>query len=178
MTHPNQRVIGPWHWKRGSKSARDVAAENPVGTISATSSCPFVYKIIESKAVPQGGGMFEILLTVEPADLEESARFLKWDWSSKADREDQARWIASELQQKSWYSGVPANEKLFCEAHQKMMPAHGGDRYYNNLVCYRCVEQIEKAISQKKISDPPGWVRQSAHGFSLVNQIDYFERGG
>jgi len=32
MTHVNQRIIGPWHWKRGSKASSDVAAENPVET--------------------------------------------------------------------------------------------------------------------------------------------------
>lgn len=178
MTHVNQRTIGPWHWKRGSKSRTDVAAENPVGSISAVSSCPFVYKIVESNATPKGGGLFEIMLTVEPASPEEAGAFLKWDWSKNADREDQARWTASELRQKSWYSGIPADAKIFCEAHQKLMRAHGANHYDNRLVCDQCVEQIEGAIARNEITDPQVWITQRAEVFTLVNKVDDIEARG
>lgn len=178
MAHINQRTLGPWHWKRGSKAASDVAAENPVGTIAAVSSCPYVYKIIESKAVPKGGGMFEIFLTVEPASPEETGEFLKWDWSDKADREDQAMWVASDLRQRSWHSGIPADAKIFCEAHQKLMRAHGSNLYDNRRVCDRCVEQIEGAIARKEIVDPQVWIEERAKVFTLVNKIDEIESHG
>jgi len=178
MAHINRRIVGPYCWKRTNKSVEEVIAENPIGKISAISSCPFIYKIVDSRATPQGDGMFEVLFSVEPASPDETAVFLKWDWSPNADRGDQAMWTASDLRQRSWYSGIPVDKKLFCAAHQKLMPAHGGNLYDNAFVCNRCVEQIEMAIAQNTILDPQTWINKHAAISMVMNKIDEIEAHG
>ncbi len=178
MAHRNQRIIGPYHWKRENTSPAEVMAENPVGIVASVSSCPFVYKIVESRAIPLGGCMFEVSFLVEPASPQEAAAYLKHDWSANADREDQAMWRAAELRQASWYSGMPEEARVFCEAHQKLMPAHGSTSYDHALVCNACVEEIERALARGAISDPHVWIRERAAVALLSKTIDEIEARG
>ena len=170
-------IVGPYHWQRGDATPEDVAVENPVGTIQSVSNFPYVYKILESRAVPQGGGMFEVSFVVEPASPEEAEAYTAWQYS-KDDPESlasQARWY---LWQKSWYSGIPADATIFCEAHQKMRPAHGANHYDAALVCNECVGKIERAIARKELDDPQAWITEAAAASRIVNFIDEAEKRG
>lgn len=177
MPHVNQMTVGPFHWRRDNKTAEEIVAENPVGKVMSDNRTPYVYKIVESRAVPQGDGIFEISWLVEPASPEEAEAYHGWAYDSKdpEDQASQARWY---LWQKSWHSGIPAGTMIFCEGHQKMMPAHGGNHYDNALVCNECVGKIEKAIARKEIYDPQEWIRVAAEASKIHNFIDKAEQMG
>lgn len=176
--HINRRVIDLHRPCADGTTIEDVVAAYPIGEISMRAGCPFVYKVVENNVVDEGNGWFRCSLVVEPASPDEAGKYLEWDWSKDADRESQARWTASSLRQTSWYSGIPDGTKIFCDAHQKMMSAHGSNRYDNSLVCTQCVEYLEIDIASNKVTDPQAWISERAEAFKIVNLIDEIERTG
>lgn len=185
--HPNRRTLGPYIWTRKNgqeEVVRELDRDSPIGSIQMHSDCPYVSILVDRSLVWKDPETVEVTYIVEPASIEQARQRKQEIFGERLypnERErcvHEAKIVAEELAQQSWFAGVPADATIFCDAHQTLRPAHGANHYDHITLCNTCVKATEVLMAKGEIQDVTSWTREQAKTNLLLLQIDEAERTG